>query len=70
MKKQVYIQPMCDMTQLELQTVIADSIPTPDQLGNSGGNELGDPTDASRRDFNSRRRSVWDDDQELEEEQF
>lgn len=68
--KKTYLMPETSVQEIELQSVIANSTPTPDQLGNSGGNELGDPTDASRRDLNGRRRSVWDDDQELEEEQF
>ena len=55
--KKTYIQPVCNMTYVKLQKMIAAS-PTPENLGQRGGNEVGDNYDASRR------YSLWDDDEE------
>ena len=46
------------MTYVKLQKMIALSNPTPDNLGQRGGNEVGDNIDASRK------YSLWDDDDE------
>ncbi len=56
--KKTYIQPACEMTHVETQQMIAESI-TPNQLGGKGGNEIGDDVDASR--FGP---SSWGDDEE------
>lgn len=56
--KKTYIQPVCKMTYVKLQKMIALSNPTPDNLGQRGGNEVGDNIDASRK------YSLWDDDDE------
>lgn len=56
--KKTYIQPVCNMTYVELQKMIASTTPTtPDNIGQRGGNSLGDSYDASRGSF-------WDDDDE------
>ncbi|MBP5339566.1 MAG: hypothetical protein J6Z14_09765 [Prevotella sp.] len=58
--KKTYIQPACNITRVETQKIMVSS-PTPDQLGKSGGNVIGDNNDASRLSFN-----VWGDDEDEE----
>ncbi len=62
--KKTYQQPCTDDGQVELLQMIAASV-TPQNLGEHGGNEIGDDTDASRKNYN-----VWDAEEDafLEEE--